>query len=329
MSDALVDVGHLEGEVDDAVAVPALVVQQRAVRAHAALDDEAGRAGAQHVGLVVAVAVLGAGVGDELHPEGGLVEVRGLRRVADDEDDRVERGHGERVGALVVVDEPDQLTELVGAERGGALVRGEGDVGHGPNSDRWSLTGQLSGDSCGISSTLLACEPIRVDNLSMPDLDALDAALIALFAAEPRVGVLEASRRLGAARGTVQARLDRLSARGVVRGWGPDVDPAAIGYDVAAFVTVELRQVRGHDPVTDRLAEIPEVLEVHTITGAGDLLCRVVARGNADLQRVIDALVAIEGVERTSTTIALASPVPYRTAPLVSASAMRAAAATT
>ena len=59
------------------------------------------------------------------------------------------------------------------------------------------------------------------------------------------------------------------------------------------------------------------MLEVHTITGAGDLLCRVVARGNADLQRVIDALVAIEGVERTSTTIALASPVPYRTLPLV------------
>ena len=48
----------------------------------------------------------------------------------------------------------------------------------------------------------------------------LDADLIALFAAEPRVGVLEASRRLGAARGTVQARLDRLAARGVVRGVG-------------------------------------------------------------------------------------------------------------
>jgi DNA-binding Lrp family transcriptional regulator len=168
-----------------------------------------------------------------------------------------------------------------------------------------------------------------MDNLSMPDVDQLDADLLALFAAEPRAGVLEASRRLGAARGTVQARLDRLAARGVVRGWGPDVDPAAIGYDVTAFVTLELRQVRGHDPVTDRLAAIPEVLEVHTITGAGDLLCRVVARGNADLQRVIDALVAIEGVERTSTTIALASPVPYRTMPLVRAAAMRAAASTT
>ena len=65
----------------------------------------------------------------------------------------------------------------------------------------------------------------------------------------------------------------------------PDVDPAALGYEVAAFITLEIRQPGGHDPVAERLAAIPEVLEVHTITGAGDLLCRVVARSNADLQR--------------------------------------------
>jgi hypothetical protein len=40
------------------------------------------------------------------------------------------------------------------------------------------------------------------------------------------------------------------------------------------------------------------VLEVHTITGAGDMLCRVVARTNADLQRVLDAVVSAEGVVR-------------------------------
>jgi DNA-binding Lrp family transcriptional regulator len=148
-------------------------------------------------------------------------------------------------------------------------------------------------------------------------MDALDVRLLDLFAAEPRVGVLEASRRLGVARGTVQARLDRLQASGVVRAWGPDIDPLALGFGVTAFVTLEIRQVRGHDPLAQRLAAIPEVLEIHTITGSGDLLCRVVARSNADLQRVIDAIVTVEGVERTSTTIALATEVAYRTLPLV------------
>ncbi len=151
--------------------------------------------------------------------------------------------------------------------------------------------------------------------------DRLDGLLIELLAAEPQVGVLEASRRLGVARGTVQARLKRLHTRGVVTGYGPDIDPVALGHRVTGFVTLEIRQAGGHDPVAQRLAGIPEVLEAHTITGPGDMLCRVVARTNADLQRVIDAIVDVPGVMRASTVIALATPVPYRTLPLVRASA--------
>jgi DNA-binding Lrp family transcriptional regulator len=158
-------------------------------------------------------------------------------------------------------------------------------------------------------------------------IDELDGSLIELLAAEPRVGVLEASRRLGVARGTVQARLDRMHARGVITGYGPDIDPAAIGFGVTAFVTLELRQAGGHDPVAQRLAAIAEVLEAHTITGSGDMLCRVVARSNADLQRVIDAIVDLAGVVRTSTVIALDSPLPYRVLPLVTVSAAAPAAA--
>jgi len=157
----------------------------------------------------------------------------------------------------------------------------------------------------------------------MPDtvtVDAIDAAILDLFAAEPRIGVLEASRRLRLARGTVQARLDKLTSRGVVTGWGPEVDTTALGFPVTAFVTLEIAQA-GHDEIGRRLADIPEVLEVHTITGNGDLLCRVVARSNADLQRVIDQVVATDGIGRTSTVIALATQVPHRVLPLVTRAA--------
>jgi DNA-binding Lrp family transcriptional regulator len=150
-------------------------------------------------------------------------------------------------------------------------------------------------------------------------IDDLDRRLIELFATEPRVGMLEASRRLGVARGTVQARIDRLQQRGIVTGYGPEIDPGALGHGVTAFVTLEIRQAGGHDQVADRLAQIGEVLEAHTITGMGDLLCRVVARTNADLQRVIDAIVDVPGVVRASTVIALATPVAYRVLPLVRA----------
>lgn len=149
--------------------------------------------------------------------------------------------------------------------------------------------------------------------------DRLDAAILHLFAAEPRIGVLEASRRLRVARGTVQARLDKMERSGVVRGWGPELDTVSMGYPVTAFVTLEISQARGHDPVGEHLALIPEVIEAHTVTGPGDLWCRVVARSNADLQRVLDTVVSFPGIERSATMITLATQIEHRVLPLVSA----------
>jgi DNA-binding Lrp family transcriptional regulator len=148
-------------------------------------------------------------------------------------------------------------------------------------------------------------------------LDDLDRRLIAVLTVEPRIGVLEASRRLRVARGTVQARLDRLVKRGIIKDFAPSLDPAALGWVVTAFATIEISQGAGRDEVADHLASIPEVLEVHTITGQGDLLCRLVGRSNEDLQRVIDDVVATSGIQRTSTVIALAPVVAYRVLPLV------------
>ncbi len=147
-------------------------------------------------------------------------------------------------------------------------------------------------------------------------MDHLDGRLIDLFAQEPRIGVLEASRRLGVARGTVQSRLDRLVGRGVITGWGPELSAEALGYPVTAFLTLEIRQGSGHDAVAAHLAEIPEVLEAHTITGAGDMWARVVAGSNSDLQRVIDRVLRDPGIVRSSTVIALEEQVPYRVLPL-------------
>ena len=152
-------------------------------------------------------------------------------------------------------------------------------------------------------------------------MDDLDRTLIRLFADEPRVGVLEASRRLGVARGTVQARLDKLATSGVISGWGPELEPEALGYPVTAFLTLEIRQGSGHEAIARHLSSIAEVLEAFTITGAGDMWCRVVARSNADLQRVIDSVLADPGIVRSSTVIALATQIPHRVLPLLETAA--------
>jgi DNA-binding Lrp family transcriptional regulator len=147
-------------------------------------------------------------------------------------------------------------------------------------------------------------------------IDALDARLLAELAERPRSGVLELARRLGVARGTAQARLDKLVSRGVITGFGPDIDLAALGYEVEAFMTVDIAQGRLPD-VVEQLRGIPEVLEAHSISGPGDLHCRVVARTNSHLQEVINHVLEVSGIVRTSTVVALSRQVPYRVLPLV------------
>jgi DNA-binding Lrp family transcriptional regulator len=151
-------------------------------------------------------------------------------------------------------------------------------------------------------------------------IDELDARLIATLRANPRVGLLEVARQLGVARGTAQARLAKLEARGVITGHGPEVDPEAMGYAITAFVFVELSQGRLEE-ATDALQQVAEVLEADSISGAQDLLCRVVARSTEHLQEIVNELLAAPAIRRCTSYIVLSRQVPPRTGPLVDAAA--------
>jgi hypothetical protein len=124
--DAAVDVGHLERDVDDAVAVAPVVVEQRAGRVDTALDDELDRPGTQHIGLVVAVAGLRARVRDQLRAVDRLLEQGALGGVADRPHKGVPSGDGERVGLRVVLHEPDELPQCREVQICEALLAGEG-----------------------------------------------------------------------------------------------------------------------------------------------------------------------------------------------------------
>ncbi|MCH0539981.1 Lrp/AsnC family transcriptional regulator [Streptomyces sp. MUM 203J] len=146
--------------------------------------------------------------------------------------------------------------------------------------------------------------------------DELDTRILRLLIQQPRTSVREYARILGIARGTLQARLDRLEREGVITGTGPFLSPASLGHPVLAFVHVEVTQ--GHlDEVGDALAAVPEIVEAFSITGGGDLLTRVVARDNEHLEDVIQQLIRLPGVVRTRTEVALRERVPYRLLPLV------------
>ncbi len=149
-------------------------------------------------------------------------------------------------------------------------------------------------------------------------IDELDARLIAELRANPRVGLLEISRRLGVARGTVQARLSKLEQRGVVTGHGPEVDPVELGHRLEAFVLLELAQGRLAEAVA-ALEVTPQVLEVDAISGPQDLICRVAARDTEHLQEIVNQLLATDAIRRSTSYVVLSRPIRSRVQPLVDA----------
>lgn len=150
------------------------------------------------------------------------------------------------------------------------------------------------------------------------EVDDLDARLLAELRAHPRLGLLEISRRLGVARGTVQARLAKLERRGVVTGFGPEVDPAELGHRLQAFVLLELTQGRLAEAV-EALERTPEVLEVDAISGPQDLICRVAARDTEHLQEIVNSLLATDAIRRSTSYVVLSRPIRPRVQPLVDA----------
>ena len=150
----------------------------------------------------------------------------------------------------------------------------------------------------------------------MSDVDATDARLLLALTEDPRASVMALSQRLGLARNTVQARLSRLESNGVLAPLDRRIRPEALGYRLGAYVTVQVVQ-RSLAEVSGALAGIPEVVEVTALSGVADLLVQVVARDADDLWRITEQVLAIEGVQRIDTALALRRFVDARITPLL------------
>lgn len=150
----------------------------------------------------------------------------------------------------------------------------------------------------------------------MSVVDATDARLLLALAEDPRASVMALSQRLGLARNTVQARLARLEGNGVLAPLDRRVRPETLGYRLSAYVTVQVAQ-RSLAEVSGGLADLPEVIEVVGLSGVADLLVQVVARDADDLWRISERLLAIPGVQRIDTALAMRRFIEHRVSPLL------------
>ncbi len=139
-------------------------------------------------------------------------------------------------------------------------------------------------------------------------LDAVNRRLLDILGADARTSTSELARRVGMSAPAVRERLGRLEQAGVIRGYRADIDPAAVGLPVAAWVRV--RPGPGQLPkVADLARRSPQVSECHRVTGEDCFLMKVHAPGIADLESVLDGFLLFG---QTTTAVVVASPVPPR-----------------
>ncbi len=135
--------------------------------------------------------------------------------------------------------------------------------------------------------------------------DPLDRQLIALLQANARASTADLARQLGVARTTVVARLARLEKLGVIVGY-----TARLGQDegdrgVEAFVGITTEPKSARD-VTQRLAGLPELRQLCSVSGEFDYIALLRADSPARLDGLLDEIGAIPGVRKTTTSVVLA-----------------------
>ncbi|HLR84390.1 MAG TPA: Lrp/AsnC family transcriptional regulator [Nocardioidaceae bacterium] len=139
-------------------------------------------------------------------------------------------------------------------------------------------------------------------------LDDVNRRILALLDEDPRRGTAELARRIGMSAPAVRERVRRLEETGVIRGYRLDVDPAAVGLPVAAWVRI--RPGPGQLPKLAELADrTPEVSECHRISGEDCFLLKVHVPAIEALEGVLDRFL-VHG--QTTSSFIVSTPVPPR-----------------
>jgi Lrp/AsnC family leucine-responsive transcriptional regulator len=142
--------------------------------------------------------------------------------------------------------------------------------------------------------------------------DRRNVELLRLLLDEPRMGTSELARRVGMSAPAVRERVLRLEEAGVIAGYRVEIDPAALGYPVCAYVRV--RPAPGQLSKVAALAQrLPQVVECHRVTGEDCFVMKVFLPGLDQLDEVLDQFLAYG---QTTTSIVQSSPVPPRGLPL-------------
>ncbi|MFB6266221.1 MAG: Lrp/AsnC family transcriptional regulator [Halodesulfurarchaeum sp.] len=136
------------------------------------------------------------------------------------------------------------------------------------------------------------------------ELDEVDWKILKILQADGRTALSEIARRLDMGNATIHERVDSLEAEGYIRAYRAVLEPELLGLDQVAFVAVRT-EAGQFSEVAERLAEEPDIQEIHEVTGDTDLLAKVRVRDRGDLTDLLRDIGSYEGVVETATDVVL------------------------
>ena len=137
-------------------------------------------------------------------------------------------------------------------------------------------------------------------------LDATDRKILRFLIKNARMPYLEIARECGISGAAIHQRIKKLADMGVIMGSRLVVAPKSLGFDVCAFISIRVSDVKRQQDTVEQLRKIPEIVECHYITGSYNLMVKLYCVDNEHLMRTIfDHILQVQGVSSTQTYISL------------------------
>jgi Lrp/AsnC family transcriptional regulator, leucine-responsive regulatory protein len=140
-------------------------------------------------------------------------------------------------------------------------------------------------------------------------LDGIDRRILGVLQADCKTPLAKIGEKVGLSAPSVVERVRKLEAEGFITGYHAHLDARRLGVDITAFIGVSIGHPKGIAFFEQQLADLPDVLECHHVTGGYTLLLKVKTRNTQSLENLIRTLRSIEGVERTETSVVLSTKV--------------------
>ena len=138
------------------------------------------------------------------------------------------------------------------------------------------------------------------------NIDKLDFQIITQLISNAELTYADLGKQLFVSAGTIHVRIKKLEELGIVKGKKLDIDYKILGYDVIAFIGINLEKSNMYDSVAKQLASIDEIVRLNYTTGNYSMFAEIVCKDIKQLRAVLhDKLQNIVGIERTETFISL------------------------